>query len=78
MALPTALKCSPTYSPISRNPIKPYRLRNRDWALTKEEMTNCVWIEPELVEQIEFHGMDVGQSLETLMGGSLRQSKHWG
>ncbi len=24
------------------------------WALTKEEMKNCVWLKPELVAQIEF------------------------
>ena len=24
------------------------------WALTKEEVKNCVWLKPELVAQIEF------------------------
>jgi DNA ligase D-like protein (predicted ligase) len=31
----------------------PERKRTQ-WALTKEEMSNCVWLEPELVAQIEF------------------------
>jgi bifunctional non-homologous end joining protein LigD len=31
----------------------PERKRTR-WALTKEEMKNCVWLKPELVAQIEF------------------------
>jgi ATP-dependent DNA ligase len=28
--------------------------RRTQWALTKEEMKNCVWLKPELVAQIEF------------------------
>jgi len=24
------------------------------WALTKEEMKNCIWLKPKLVAQIEF------------------------
>jgi hypothetical protein len=24
------------------------------WALTKEEMKNCVWLKPKMVAQIEF------------------------
>jgi bifunctional non-homologous end joining protein LigD len=31
----------------------PERKRTQ-WALTKEEMSNCVWLKPELVAQIEF------------------------
>jgi ATP-dependent DNA ligase len=31
----------------------PERKRTQ-WALTKEEMKNCVWLKPELVAQIEF------------------------
>jgi ATP-dependent DNA ligase len=46
--------------------------------LTKEEMTNCVWLEPDLVAQIEFTEWTPDIQFETLTGGSLRQSKHWG
>jgi len=28
--------------------------KRTQWALTREEMKNCVWVEPELVVQIEF------------------------
>jgi ATP-dependent DNA ligase len=28
--------------------------KRTQWALTKEEMENCVWLKPELVAQIEF------------------------
>jgi len=28
--------------------------KRTQWALTKEEMKNCVWLKPELVTQIEF------------------------
>ncbi|HYQ97353.1 MAG TPA: hypothetical protein VEO92_03220, partial [Candidatus Nitrosocosmicus sp.] len=28
--------------------------RRTQWALTREEMKNCVWLKPELVAQIEF------------------------
>jgi ATP-dependent DNA ligase len=31
----------------------PERKRTQ-WALTREEMKNCVWVEPKLVVQIEF------------------------
>jgi len=31
----------------------PERKRTQ-WALTREEMKNCVWVKPELVVQIEF------------------------
>jgi bifunctional non-homologous end joining protein LigD len=31
----------------------PERKRTQ-WALTKEEMSNCVWLRPELVAQIQF------------------------
>jgi ATP-dependent DNA ligase len=38
--------------------------KRTQWALTKEEMQNCVWLKPELVAQIEFTRMDAGWSLE--------------
>src|SRR5262245_41467572 len=40
------------------------------WALTKEEMKNCVWLRPELVAQIEF--------AEWTPDGHLRHSKFIG
>ena len=40
------------------------------WALTKEEMKNCVWLKPELVAQIEF--------AEWTPDGHLRHSKFVG
>ena len=47
----------------------PERKRTQ-WALTKEEMKNCVWIKPELVAQIEF--------VEWTPDGHLRHSKFIG
>jgi ATP-dependent DNA ligase len=32
----------------------PEKKRRTQWALTAEEMKNCVWLEPGLVVQIEF------------------------
>ena len=40
------------------------------WALTKEEMKNCVWLKPELVAPIEF--------TESTPDGHLRHSKFVG
>jgi DNA ligase D-like protein (predicted ligase) len=47
----------------------PERKRTQ-WALTKEEMKNCVWLRPELVAQIEFS--------EWTPDGDLRHSKFVG
>jgi DNA ligase D-like protein (predicted ligase) len=44
--------------------------KRTQWALTKEEMKNCVWLEPELVAQIEF--------TEWTPEGHLRHSKFVG
>ena len=44
----------------------PERKRTQ-WALTKEEMKNCVWLKPEFVAQIEF--------TEWTPDGHLRHSK---
>jgi bifunctional non-homologous end joining protein LigD len=44
--------------------------RRTQWALTKEEMKNCVWLKPELVAQIEF--------TEWTPDGHLRHSKFVG
>ena len=47
----------------------PERKRTQ-WALTKEEMKNCVWVKPKLVAQIEF--------TEWTPNGHLRHSKFIG
>jgi ATP-dependent DNA ligase len=44
--------------------------KRTQWALTKEEMKNCVWIKPRLVAQIEF--------TEWTPDGHLRHSKFVG
>ena len=44
--------------------------KRTQWALTKEEMKNCVWLRPELVAQIEF--------TEWTPDGHLRHSKFVG
>ena len=44
--------------------------KRTQWALTKEEMKNCVWLKPELVAQIEF--------TEWTPDGHLRHSKFCG
>ena len=44
--------------------------KRTQWALTKEEMKNCVWLKPELVAQIEF--------TEWTPDGHLRHSKFVG
>ena len=44
--------------------------KRTQWALTKEEMENCVWLKPELVAQIEF--------TEWMPDGHLRHSKFVG
>jgi ATP dependent DNA ligase C terminal region len=41
--------------------------KRTQWALTREEMKNCIWIKPELVAQIEFG--------EWTPDGHLRHSK---
>src|SRR5215471_6094835 len=48
---------------------QPERKRTQ-WALTREEMKNCVWVKPELVAQIEFG--------EWTPDGHLRHSKFVG
>src|SRR5262249_777272 len=44
--------------------------KRTQWALTKEEMKNCVWLKPELVGQIEF--------TEWTPDGHLRHSRFVG
>jgi ATP-dependent DNA ligase len=44
--------------------------KRTQWALTREEMKNCVWVKPELIVQIEFG--------EWTPDGHLRHSKFIG
>jgi DNA ligase D-like protein (predicted ligase) len=44
--------------------------KRTQWALTREEMKNCVWLEPQLVPQVEF--------TEWTPDGHLRHSKFCG
>ena len=44
--------------------------KRTQWALTREEMKNCVWLKPELVAQIEF--------TEWTPDGHLRHSRFVG
>src|SRR5262245_4204222 len=44
--------------------------KRTQWALTKEEMKNCMWLKPELVAQVEF--------TEWTPDGHLRHSKFVG
>jgi ATP-dependent DNA ligase len=44
--------------------------KRTQWALTREEMKNCTWLEPDLVAQIEF--------TEWTPDGHLRHSKFVG
>jgi ATP-dependent DNA ligase len=37
--------------------------KRTQWALTREEMKNCVWVKPELVVQIEFGEQTVEDQL---------------
>jgi ATP-dependent DNA ligase len=48
----------------------PPEKKQTQWALTKEEMKNCVWLKPKLVAQIEF--------TEWTPDGHLRHSKFVG
>jgi bifunctional non-homologous end joining protein LigD len=60
----------------------PERKRTQ-WALTKEEMKNCMWLKPQLVAQIEFtewtpdghlrHSKSVGLREDKEVGGVVRE-----
>jgi ATP-dependent DNA ligase len=45
------------------------------WALTKEEMKNCRWLQPELVAQIEFAEWTPDNHLRHSKFISLREDK---
>jgi len=53
----------------------PERKRTQ-WALTKEEMKNCVWLRPELVAQIEFTEWTPDGHLRHTRFVELRNDKH--
>src|SRR4029077_16898986 len=36
--------------------------KRTQWALTREEMKNCVWLKPQLVAQIEFTDFNIAPS----------------
>jgi bifunctional non-homologous end joining protein LigD len=57
------LRARGRYCPFANLPEK----KRTQWALTKEEMKNCVWLKPEMVAQIEF--------TEWTPDGHLRHSK---
>ena len=52
----------------------PERKRTQ-WALTKDEMNNCVWLKPELVAQIEFTESTPDGHLRHSMFVGLRDDK---
>jgi ATP-dependent DNA ligase len=52
----------------------PERKRTQ-WALTREEMKNCVWVKPELVVQIEFGEWTPDGHLRHSRFGGLREDK---
>jgi len=51
------------------------RNQRTQWALTKEEMKNCVWLRPELVAQIEFTEWTLDGHLRHLRFVGLREDK---
>ncbi|MGH7874809.1 MAG: non-homologous end-joining DNA ligase [Candidatus Binatia bacterium] len=53
----------------------PEQQRRTQWALTREEMKNCVWLEPRLVVQIEFTEWTADGHLRHATFVGLRQDK---
>lgn len=50
--------------------------KRTQWALTKEEMKNCVWLKPEIVVQIEFTEWTPDGHLRRSMFSGLRVDKN--
>jgi DNA ligase D-like protein (predicted ligase) len=49
--------------------------KRTQWALTKEEMKNCVWLKPELIAQIEFTEWTLDNHLRHSKFAGLRDDK---
>ena len=49
--------------------------KRTQWALTKDEMKNCVWLKPQLVAQIEFTEWTPDSHLRHSMFVGLREDK---
>ena len=49
--------------------------KRTQWALTKEEMKNCVWLKPELIAQIEFTEWTLDNHLRHSKFAGLREDK---
>ena len=50
--------------------------RRTAWALTRDEMKNCVWLKPELVAQIEFTEWTPDGHLRAARFAGLREDKN--
>jgi len=49
---------------------------SKPWAITREEMKNCVWLRPELVAQIEFTEWTVEDQLRHSKFVALAENKN--
>ena len=54
----------------------PEKNRRTQWALTREEMKNCIWLKPELVVQIEFTEWTPDDHLRHAAFAGIRQDKN--
>jgi DNA ligase D-like protein (predicted ligase) len=54
----------------------PEQKRRTQWALTREEMKSCVWLDPELVVQIEFTEWTPDDHLRHAAFAGIRQDKN--
>jgi ATP-dependent DNA ligase len=50
--------------------------KRTQWALTKEEMKNCVWLKPELVTQIEFTEWTPGTRVDLIIHSTSSSLRH--
>jgi len=49
--------------------------KRTQWALTREEMNNCIWLRPEIVAQIEFTSWTPDGHLRHATFAGLRDDK---